>query len=375
MPTQTELRPIQKRPEPLMLAVLTALPRPVLVVDDARRIVMANAMAEEFFQMGAGVLKRHTIAELVPFASPLLALVERVQRQGWTVHEYDIDLTTPRMGERRADILGAPIQEMPGAAILMFEVRSMAEKMGRNMFHRSSARTVAGMAAILAHEIKNPLAGIRGAAQLVEMQVPEQDRALPQLIVQETDRIAKLVDKMTSFGVAGSLDREQVNIHDVLDHVHRLASSSFARGIQIVEDYDPSLPPVHGDRDALVQVFLNLVRNAADAVNDADKPQILLATSFRPGVRLSTPSSREKFSLPLAVSVTDNGGGIDPDLMPHLFDPFVTTKANGTGLGLALVAKIIDEHGGIVDCSSHPGETSFRVLLPIEHTPFASVIT
>jgi two-component system, NtrC family, nitrogen regulation sensor histidine kinase GlnL len=369
MPAESRLR---DRSLPPMFAILGALPRAVIVVDESRHIVMANAMAEEFFQMGASVLERHTLADIVPFASPMLALVEKVQRQGWTVHEYDLDLSTPRTGERHADVLGAPIQEMPGAAVLLFEARSLAEKMGRNMWHRGAARSVSGMAAVLAHEIKNPLAGIRGAAQLVETQVPDADRPLPQLIIQEADRIAKLVDKMASFGIAGTFDRAPVNIHDVLDHVHRLAASSFARGIQIVENYDPSLPPVHGDRDALVQVFLNLVRNAADALSNTEAPRIMLTTSFRPGVRLSTPSTRERLSLPLEVDVTDNGPGIDPDLMPHLFDPFVTTKPGGTGLGLALVAKIIDEHGGIVDCASRAGETSFRLLLPIEHTPLGA---
>ena len=357
------------RPTPPTLAILTALPRAVLVIDESGRIAMANAMAEEFFQMGASVLARQTLRDIVPFASPMLTLLEKVQRQGWTVHEYDLDLSTPRTGERHADVLGAPIQEVPGAAVLLLEPRSMAERMGGSLWHRGAARTVAGMAAVLAHEIKNPLAGIRGAAQLVEPQVPEPDRALTQLIVQETDRIAKLIDKMTAFGAAETLEREPVNIHDVLDHVHRLASSSFARGILISEEYDPSLPPVHGDRDALVQVFLNLVRNAADALAETDDPRIKMTTSFRPGIRLSTPSSRERLSLPLEVHIVDNGPGIDPDLMPHLFDPFVTTKPGGTGLGLALVAKIIDEHGGIVDCTSRPGETSFRILLPIEHTP------
>jgi two-component system, NtrC family, nitrogen regulation sensor histidine kinase GlnL len=369
----TQILSPSQRPQVPILAVLGALPRPLIVIDPAKRVIMANAMAEEFFQMGAGVMARHTLADLVPFASPMLALVEKVQRQGWTVHEYDIDLSTPRTGERRADVMGAPIPEMAGAAVLMFEARSMAEKLGRNMWHRGAARTVSGMAAVLAHEIKNPLAGIRGAAQLVEEQVPEPDRHLLRLICQETDRIAKLVDKMSAFGIAGVLDRAPVNIHDVLDHVHRLAASSFARGIQIVEDYDPSLPPVHGDRDALVQVFLNLVRNAADALAQTESPRITLSSSFRPGVRLSTPSTRERLSLPLEVHVIDNGPGIDPDLLPHLFDPFVTTKPGGTGLGLALVAKIVDEHGGIVDCVSRPGETGFRLLLPIEHMPAGSL--
>jgi two-component system nitrogen regulation sensor histidine kinase GlnL len=217
---------------------------------------------------------------------------------------------------------------------------------------------------MLAHEIKNPLSGIRGAAQLLESSVDDDDRALTRLICDEADRIVKLVDRMEVFSDERPIEREPVNIHIVLDHVRRLAQSGFARHIRIGDDYDPSLPPVFANRDQLVQVFLNLVKNAAEAIGDSADGEIVLTTAFKPGFRLSVPGSRAKVTLPLEFCVRDNGPGVPGDMVQHLFDPFVTTKANGTGLGLALVAKIIGDHGGVIECDSQPRRTVFRVLLP-----------
>jgi two-component system nitrogen regulation sensor histidine kinase GlnL len=217
---------------------------------------------------------------------------------------------------------------------------------------------------VLAHEIKNPLSGIRGAAQLLESSVPDDDRALTRLICDEADRIVKLVDRMEVFSDDRPVEREPINIHVVLDHVRRLAKSGFARAISIETIYDPSLPLVHANRDQLVQVFLNLVKNAAESIGAATDGEIVLTTAYKPGFRLSVPGNPSKVTLPLEFCVRDNGPGVPDELLPHLFDPFVTTKANGTGLGLALVAKIVRDHGGIVECESQPRRTTFRVLMP-----------
>jgi two-component system nitrogen regulation sensor histidine kinase GlnL len=238
--------------------------------------------------------------------------------------------------------------------------------MDRQLTHRGAARSVIALAAMLAHEIKNPLSGIRGAAQLLEQAAGDEDRPLTKLICDETDRIVKLVDRMEVFSDERPTDREPVNIHVVLDHVKRLAQSGFARQVKFVEDYDPSLPPVLANRDQLVQVFLNLLKNAAEAMGEgAVDGEIQLTTAFRPGVRLSVPGSKTRVSLPLEFCVKDNGPGVPEDLMPHLFDPFVTTKQSGSGLGLALAAKIVGDHGGIIECESQPRRTIFRVLMPI----------
>ncbi len=242
----------------------------------------------------------------------------------------------------------------------------MAQMIERRLTHRAAARSVSGLAAVLAHEIKNPLSGIRGAAQLLEPALSDEDRALARLICEETDRIRNLVDRMEVFGDERPLAIEPVNIHSVLDHVKRIAESGFARGVRITEQYDPSLPPIPGNRDKLVQAFLNLVKNAAEAVSETrDGGRIVLTTAFRPGVRLSVPGTQARVSLPLMIEVEDSGPGIAESVKSHLFDPFVTTKRTGTGLGLALVAKIVGDHGGIIECDSEPRRTVFRVLLPM----------
>jgi two-component system, NtrC family, nitrogen regulation sensor histidine kinase GlnL len=221
---------------------------------------------------------------------------------------------------------------------------------------------------MLAHEVKNPLSGIRGAAQLLEEKASTADRELTQLICDETDRICALVDRMDVFSDRRPLERTAVNIHEVLERVRRAAQSGFARNVRFIEEYDPSLPPVNGNRDLLIQTFLNLVKNAAEAA-PVQGGEIQLSTSYQHGVRMTVAGSDSRVHLPLVVTVTDNGDGIPEDIQPHLFDPFVSTKHNGSGLGLALVAKVIGDHGGVIEFDSQPRRTVFRVYLPVAPTP------
>jgi two-component system nitrogen regulation sensor histidine kinase GlnL len=348
-------------------AVLNALPLPVIIVTADGKIADANVAAETFFELSVAHLRRQILRELVPFGSPLLALVDQVRSRGAAVNEYKVDLSTPRNpGDRLVDLHVAPLPERPDHVVVMLQERTIAEKMDRQLTHRGAARSVSALAAMLAHEIKNPLSGIRGAAQLLEQSAGDEDRTLTRLICDEADRIVKLVDRMEVFSDERPVEREPVNIHVVLEHVKRLAQSGFARNIKLVEVYDPSLPPVLANRDQLVQVFLNLVKNAAEAVGDGTaEGEIQMTTAFRPGVRLSVPGLKTRVSLPLEFCIKDNGPGVPEDLMPHLFDPFVTTKPTGSGLGLALAAKIVGDHGGIIECDSQPRQTIFRVLMPM----------
>ncbi|MFQ5955669.1 MAG: nitrogen regulation protein NR(II) [Kiloniellales bacterium] len=344
--------------------VLSALASPVVVIGPDDRIGYVNMAAEQFFDTSAVNLREERLRDLIPADSPLFELIEQVRAHGADVSEHGVTLETPRMGARFVAIQAAPLAELPGRVVVSLHEQSMARKIDRQLTHRNAARSVTAMAALLAHEVKNPLSGIRGAAQLLEQNASESDRELTRLICEETDRVCALVDRMEGFADARPIEREPINIHRVLGHVRKVAESGFARHVGFIEDYDPSLPPVYGNRDLLVQALLNVVKNAAEAV-PADGGEITLSTAYRHGVHLAVPGSESRVRLPLVVSVQDNGAGIPEDLRPHLFDPFVSAKASGSGLGLTLVAKVVEDHGGLIEVESQPRRTTFRIMLPV----------
>jgi two-component system nitrogen regulation sensor histidine kinase GlnL len=240
---------------------------------------------------------------------------------------------------------------------------SVARRLDQHLANRGGGRSVAALAATLAHEVKNPLSGIRGAAQLLEPYIQDDDKPLIKLICDETDRICNLVDRMEDFTEVGTIARDAVNIHQVLEHVRRIAENGFARHHRIQEIYDPSLPEVEGDRDRLIQAFLNLIKNAAEAA-PADGGTITLATHYQHGLRLSLRNSPERLELPITVEIRDNGPGVREDMVEHLFEPFISSKPKGTGLGLSLVAKIVGDHGGVVSYLAGDPGAVFRVRLP-----------
>ena len=345
-------------------SVLGALAMATLVVDEKRDIRYANGAAEQLFQSSAPILTRTPLAEILPPNGPLIEMVGQAGDSDSPMSAYGIVLDTPKTGVRTVSVHVAPIADTPGWLVISLQEQTRAIKFDQHLEHRNSARSMTAMAALLAHEVKNPLSGIRGAAQLLGQSAQEEDRKLTQLICDEADRIVALLNRMEVFSDDRPLEREPVNIHAVLERVRRVAENGFAAQAKFIERYDPSLPPVDGNHDQLVQVFLNLVKNAAEAVPSKDG-EIILSTSYQPGVRLAVSGSSGRVQLPLVVTVQDNGPGIPEDIRPHLFDPFVTTKPKGSGLGLALVSKIINDHGGIIEFESTRARTVFKIMLPI----------
>ena len=354
------------RRTPAAAAMISALPVPLIVLDGENRFTFANHAAEQFLGISSAQLGLLRLTDLVPADNPVFLLIAQVRRGEVTVSDHDMTFESPRLRKTGITVQGTPLPEEPGAVLLIMQDASAARALDRQLNFRSAARSVTGMAAILAHEVKNPLSGIRGAAQLLESSVSDADRELTVLIRDEADRIRALVDRMEMFGEK-PIERGAVNIHRVMEHVRRLAQSGFGAAIRFIEVYDPSLPPVHANRDQLVQVVLNLVKNAAESLSIGGVPngEITLVTAFQHGVRLAVPGSDRRLHLPMVVAVRDNGPGIPEDIRDNLFDPFVTSKPSGSGLGLALVAKIVSDHGGLIEVDSRPGRTEFRLHLPM----------
>jgi two-component system nitrogen regulation sensor histidine kinase GlnL len=346
--------------------VLHAVPTPVIGLDEGDRIVYVNMAAEHFLQGSASVLKNTKLSNLLPVDSPVFSMIDQSRRQSSVLFEYDLILEGPRIGSHIVSVQVSPVTDLPGAVIVSLQMRSIADQLYRQFNFKGAARSVTAMAAMLAHEVKNPLSGIKGAAQLLEQNAIEADLPLTRLICDETDRICSLVDRIEVFSDERPIKRSPVNIHEVLDHCQRIAKSGFGSHIKYHERYDPSLPPALGNRDVLIQIFLNLMKNASEALGDIDwDGEIHLSTAYRHGMRISVPGSSQRVNLSLQVTIRDNGPGIPDDMKATIFEPFVTAKRNGSGLGLAFVAKAVADHVGVIEVDSLPRRTEFRVSLPV----------
>lgn len=350
---------------------IEAVPHPVLVLDAADRTVLANHQAEMLFQASQAVLARRPLASFLGPDSVLLSYIARIRDEHASYHASGLRLEGPALEPRQVDLHGAPVGPAgPGMVVLSLRERSVSGRLGQPDQMRSTLRPVSGMAELLAHEIKNPLSGIKGAAQLLDGRVQETDRALTSLLLDEVDRICTLIDRMDLFREAHPGHAVPVNIHEVLDRCQRVAEAGFGRDNRFQTAYDPSLPPVLGERDRLMQVFLNLIKNACEAAGPGGT--VTLSTGYRGDLQVKGPGGRAAPHVPLEVVVEDTGPGIPPHIRDTLFEPRVTAKPGGTGLGLALVAKIVADHGGIVDVESGPGRTRFKTRWPVASSATAS---
>jgi two-component system nitrogen regulation sensor histidine kinase GlnL len=354
------------RPRPAQLPhptdIWNALPAPMLLLGPDGPVALANSAAEAFLNISQHQLIEKGWETLFPEDSPVRALVDEARANRTDIAAYDLLVEFLGGRRTRADVLVGRLPDHEGWLALSFQPRAVTSLVDRQMGQQGAARSATGVAAMLAHEIKNPLSGIRGAAQLLGEAVDRDGHELTALIIAEVDRVRVLIDRMEGFTDTRPPSLAEENIHSVLGHVRKLAEAGFGKHLQFRERYDPSLPPVLGDRDALIQAFLNLIKNAVEASPPGGT--ITLTTAFRQGFRMRAQGGA-RVSLPLEVCVIDEGEGAPASIADHLFEPFVSARRGGTGLGLALVAKVVGDHGGIVEYDRRQGRTLFRVLLPL----------
>ncbi len=339
-----------------------SLPLPAFLVDGADRIEAINPAAEQFMNASEKLLKGQPLWDRLMVDAPLDGALDRVRENRALLFVNDVDVTAGDRPPFHCALQIAPVSDDPARVLLMITSREIAERLERSHSVKSAAKSAIGMAEMLAHEIKNPLAGITGAAQLLSMNLTGSDLELTDLIVEETRRVVKLLEQVEQFGNLRAPERRAVNIHDLLDRARKSAVIGFAAHMAVIEDYDPSLPPTWADPDQMLQVFLNLLKNAAEA-NPAGGT-IRLHTFYDLSLRLRR-SDGGGVSLPLVVEIIDDGPGLPPAIAADVFEAFVSGRENGTGLGLALVSKIVSEHEGWVSVDSVPGRTVFRISLPI----------
>ncbi len=350
-------------PYPVPGVIWASLPTPAMLIDMDGNILEANPAAEAFLNSSVKVLRGQPVFDRVHINADMDAAVSRARMNQSPLFINDVDVTSGERAPQQCTVQIAPMADNPDVVMLLVAPREIADRLGRAVQAKTAARSAIGMAEMLAHEIKNPLAGISGAAQLLAMNLSPDDRELADLIVEETRRIVKLLEQVEQFGNLRAPDRREVNIHDALDRARKSALVGFAAQMTIVEEYDPSLPATFADLDQLVQVFLNLIKNAAEAAGP-NGGTIRLHTFYDQSLRLRRSDGTGN-PLPLQVEIIDNGPGLPPAIASDVFEPFVSGRENGTGLGLALVSKIITDHDGWIAVDSVPGRTVFRVSLPL----------
>ncbi len=348
---------------PFFETLWTSLPIPALVIDSDNSIAEVNIAGETFLNASAKSLRGAPVWDKLHVNAPLDEAVTRVRRNDASLFVNTVDVGTGEKPPMLCNVQMTTLVDRPGYILILLEPREIANKMGRAMQTKSAAKSAIGMAEMLAHEIKNPLAGITGAAQLLSMNLSGDDIELTDLIVEETRRVVKLLEQVEQFGNLRPPIKKPVNLHDLLDRAQKSASVGFAAHMKMREDYDPSLPPTFADGDQLLQVFLNLLKNAAEAAGGAGGT-ITIRTFYEMSLRVERPDG-SRAAVPLQVVITDDGPGLPPDLARDIFEPFVSGRENGTGLGLALVSKIIAEHDGWIAVDSVPGKTEFRISLPL----------
>lgn len=342
-------------------AMISSVTTPMMAIDDSNQFMLANPAAEEFFQISVAGLMDMTFDDL--FDSSVISLLDRAREHASSVNDQGLEVRLPKSGRKLINLQISPLLDYPSGLVIAIQERSLAERLRGQEKFRGAAKSMGHIAALLSHEIKNPLAGIRGAAELIASDPEGDSQPLTDLIMAEADRIASLLTRAETLSGGQAPRRQPVNINEILSHAINLSQRSFGQGLVIRQQFDPSLPMASGDRDLLIQCFVNLIKNACEAIDK--NGEITIKTSFNLGARFAVGGDQDRAASPLLVEIVDNGSGIPEHLLAHVFDPFVTGKSTGTGLGLAMVASTVASHDGTIDVDSRPGKTSFRIGLPM----------
>lgn len=344
--------------------LIASLPQAVILLRPELRIASVNAAAEQLLGQGARRLIGKALPAVIEFNEDrLIAMMRDSEVQ---ISANDVTARMGRSAAARLDIAIAPVIGHPGWQVLTLTAPTELETLdGTGDADRED--NVLRAPEILAHEIKNPLAGIRGAAQLIARKLKPADRPLAELIADEVDRIAQLIDHMQSLSRRTRQPAVPVNLHVAVRRARAVVEAGGIEGVVLTEEFDPSLPEVMANADALMQVLINLMTNAVEACRSAERPTVLLRTRFASGIALHARGRAAPLRLPIEITVSDNGPGIDPAVRDHLFEPFVTSKKSGQGLGLALVRKLVRDMDGRIshDRDESRGLTHFRIHLPI----------
>tara|TARA_X000000950_G_scaffold49786_1_gene58442 strand:- start:570 stop:1631 length:1062 start_codon:yes stop_codon:yes gene_type:complete len=347
--------------------ILNELRTPVFLINKSNSITYVNEIGEEFFGISSSILVKKKIYDLIPNDSPILNLIERVRNNKIGITEESLDFSNINYPNRKVRVHVVPLSFDSSKIIVQISQLAMSEMFQSQRMHSKISKSFSSMIDMLMHELKNPLAGIKGASQLIETDLKDNFNLLEltKLISIECDRIEDLLNRMEQISTNNiKLDYESLNIHEILNHCKRVAENSFGSKINFINEYDPSLPRLFANKNLLIQIIINLLKNATEA--SQNKGKIKIKTSFNSNKITSFGKEDIPIQLPLQIEIIDFGIGIPNNLLSSIFDPFVSSKKEGKGLGLSIVASGVEEMGAVIDVSSNPGLTNFCMNFPLK---------
>ena len=346
--------------------ILNELRTPVFLVNNTNEIIYINEIGEEFFGVSSNIIVGKKIDLFVHNDSPILNLINRVRKNKVGLTEESLDFSNLNFPNRKVRVHLVPLSFDNNQIIIQISQLALSEMFQSQRINSKISKSFSSMVDMLMHELKNPLAGIKGASQLIESDLEDNSNffELTKLISIECDRIESLLDRMEQISNNNiKLDYESLNIHEILNHCRRVAENSFGAEINFINEFDPSLPRLFANKSLLIQIIINLLKNASEA--SKKKGNIKIKTSFNSNKITSFGKEDIPTPLPLQIEIIDFGIGISSKLLSSIFDPFVSSKKEGKGLGLSIVASGLEEMGAVIDVTSNPGFTNFCINFPL----------